>query len=227
MNNKSPLYSMVLVILSVYVLVALLLEAFWIEDPEIKAVLQYLDFMVCMLFLWDFFVCLFTAESKRIYMKWGWIDLLSSIPAIDPLRWGRISKVVRIIRYLRAIKSLKIIVRSVSASRFETLSICVFLVVFISFTLSAAFILEFERSYESGIDTAESALAWALLNIVNAKTSISQALSPEGIFMTVFLNKVGLLIFAYLNSMIVAWLVLNVKKANTEKSVLNTADDGT
>ena len=224
-TKGSPLYNLVLLFLSVYVLSALLIEAFLVKDEEIKLVLQYIDFIVCIFFLTDFFVNFFTAESKIDYMKYGWIDLLSSIPAVDPLRWGRISKVVRILRYLRALKSIKVILNSLHASKLETLTLCVFLVVFLSFTLSAAFILEFEREHSSSINTAESALWWTFLNIMNAKQAISQAASVEGITMTIILNKVGLLLFAYTNSMIVAWLITQKTATNTLLNVPNRTQE--
>ncbi|WP_201777827.1 ion transporter [Thalassomonas actiniarum] len=207
-QQGSPLYNLVLIFLSVYVLATLSIEAFLIEDQEIKQVLQYIDFAVCCIFLCDFFVNFYQAESKSQFLKWGWLDFISSIPAIDPLRWGRVSKVVRVIRYLRAIKSIKILVKSLHVSKYETFTLSILLIVFVSFTLSSAFILEFERSYNSSINTAESALWWAFLNLMNAKTSISQAVSHEGIIMTTVLNKVGLLLFAYVNSMFIAWLVV-------------------
>ena len=199
-------------------LAALILEAFLIKNIEIRRVLQYIDFFVCVIFLADFIACFARAESKMKYMKWGWIDLVSSIPAIDPLRWGRVSRIVRILRYLRAIKSAKVILQSLHASKFETLTISVFLVVFITYTVSAAIILEFEKGLGSGISTAEQALWWAFLNLMNAKASISQALSSEGVAMTIVLNKVGLLLFAYGNSMIVAWLVLQKRSSATLSS---------
>ncbi len=207
-ETGSPLYQLTLFVLSIYVLAALLAEAFIVHDAEIRGVLQYIDFGICLIFLTDFFVNVYRAESKREYLRWGWIDFVSSIPAIDILRWGRVSRVVRILRYLRALRSVRILLQGIKASRFETLTWSVFLIVFVSFTLSAAFILEFERSYESTINSAESALWWAFLNLMNARTSINQALSPEGIIITTVLNKIGLLLFAYLNSMLVAWLVL-------------------
>lgn len=213
-EKGSPFYNLVLLFLSVYILIALLVEAFLVEDAEIKQVLQYIDLVVCIFFLLDFFINLFSAESKLKYMKWGWIDLVSSIPAIDPLRWGRISKIVRIVRYLRAIKSIKVLLSSLHTSKIETLSLCVFLTVFIAYSLSSAFILDFEREHSSGINTAESALWWSFLNLMNAKTAVTQALSPEGITMTIILNKVGLLLFAYVNSLIVAWLVIQRQGKN-------------
>jgi len=211
-EKGSPLYQIVLLFLSVYVLGAILVEAFLVSDTEIKQVLQYIDLFVCMFFLLDFFVNFTLAKSKLEFMKWGWLDLVASIPAIDPLRWGRVSKVIRIVRYLRALKSVKILVGSLHASKYETLSLCVFLVVFLTFTLSAGFILEFEKEYHSQISTAEGALWWAFLNLLNAKSSITMAQSSEGVAATILLNKVGLLLFAYLNSMLVAWLVTKRKE---------------
>ena len=225
-DTRSPLYNLVLIFLSVYVLSALVVESFYVTDPEVAKVLQYIDLFICLFFLYDFFSCLYQAESKRAYLKWGWIDLLSSIPAVDPLRWGRVSRVIRIIRYLRAIKSLKVLVSNLHASRFETLSLCVFLIVFVSFSLSSAFILEFERSYNSSLSSAESALWWSFLNIMNAKASINQALSPEGAVITTYLNKVGLLLFAYFNSMLVAWLVVQRQTATRVSAASSASDEG-
>ncbi len=213
-EKGSPFYRLILVFLSIYILIALIMEAFFIKDEEMRQVLQYIDFAVCMFFLADFFVNFFSAESKLKYMKWGWIDLISSIPAVDPLRWGRISKVVRIIRYLRAIKSIKVLLNSLHSSKMETLSLSVFLSVFLVYSLSSAFILEFERGFSSGINTAESALWWAFLNLMNAKTAVTQAMSPEGITATIILNKVGFLLFAYINAMIIAWLVHQKQSRN-------------
>jgi len=72
--------------------------------------------------------------------------------------------------------------------------------------------LELEKDHAGGIDTANKALWWAFLNIMNSKVSISQAQSVGGMITTVILNKIGLLLFAYFNAMIVAWLVQKSKR---------------
>jgi voltage-gated potassium channel len=102
-ERGSPLYQLTLLALSIYVLTALVAASFFVRDPEIRLVLQYIDLSVCMLFLFDFGHNLYKAESRPGYMKWGWIDLVSSIPMIDPLRWGRLGRNVRILRFFRAI----------------------------------------------------------------------------------------------------------------------------
>lgn len=200
-------YQLFLLVLSIYVLAILFAEEFLITDPETRRLLQYVDLVVCMIFLMDFFVNLFTAPNKLKYLKWGWIDFLASIPMIDPLRWGRLSRVVRILRFLRTIKSMKVLIQSIQRSKFQSFTLIVFLVSFIAYTLGASLILEFESEYGGEINTANEALWWAFLNVMNAKIAITQAQSPYGMAVTVVLNKVGLLLFAYFNAMIIAWLV--------------------
>jgi voltage-gated potassium channel len=224
-RQSSPLYNLVLLFLSIYVLSILTIEAFFITDPEVKKVLQYIDFGVCFIFLCDFFKSLYVAESKSKFLKWGWVDFISSIPAVDPLRWGRVTKAVRLIRYLRAVKSIRILLNSIHANKYETFTLCIFLIVFVSFTLSSAFILEFEREFESDINNAESALWWAFLNILNAKTAIGQAVSSEGVIMTTFLNKIGVLLFAYMNSMFIAWLVFQKRTEIAPANYVKNTND--
>ncbi|RLT96359.1 ion transporter [Ketobacter sp.] len=206
-EKGSAIYQLFMLALSVYVLSALTLEMFIVQDDEIKKVLQYVDLAICMFFLFDFFLNLITAESKLKYLKWGWIDLISSIPVLDSLRWGRLSKVIRIVRFLRSLRSIKAIYENVQSSKIQSLSFVVLLVTFLSYTVCASLILHFERESNVGLNTAAEALWWAFLNIMNAKISIATAETHAGQLMTILLNKIGLLLFAYFNGIIIAWLV--------------------
>ena len=110
-------------------------------------------------------------------------------------------------------------------SKFQSLTLVVFVVVFFSYTVCASMILEFERPYNSPINSAEAALWWALLNVLNAKVALTQAISPEGILATVLLNKIGLLIFAYINASIVAWLISRRTDTNQQRDTVSRLDD--
>lgn len=211
---RHPAWQLCMLVLSVYALGSLSLESFVVTDPEIRSVLVTVDLMVCAVFFADFLVLLLNAPSKRQYLfGWGLIDLLSSIPMVDPLRWGRLARIVRIINILRAVKSLRVIGSSVKASPFETLSVMTFIVVFVSFSVAAGLILEFERGYGSSLKTSSDALWWSFLSIMNAKGGFHLPVSADGVLATVYLNKIGLLLFAYLNGSIVAWLLNNRSKS--------------
>jgi voltage-gated potassium channel len=67
-------------ILSVYVLGQLLIEAFLPLSEDITRLFQYADFVVCGVFFLDFVGNFRAAPSKLKFMKWGWIDLLTCIP---------------------------------------------------------------------------------------------------------------------------------------------------
>ena len=205
--ERSATYSLFMLAISIYVLVIIFLDSFFITDPEVKLVLQYIDFSICIFFLIDFFISLYRAENRLQYMKWGWLDLISSIPAVDPLRWARVSKIIRILRFLRTIKSIRFLIISIQQSKIQSFTLIVLLVTFLAYTICASLILEYERELDSSIKTAEDALWWAFLNIMNAKISITQAQSSVGAVMTVILNKVGLLVFAYFNAIVIAWLI--------------------
>ena len=216
---RHPAWQLCMLVLSLYALASLSLEALIITDPEISRVLGTVDLMICLVFFADFLTLFFTAPSKRDYMmRWGWIDLVSSIPMVDPLRWGRLARVVRVLTILRAIKSIRVIGDSVKASPFETLSVMIFVVVFVSFSVSAGLILEFERGYNSPLTTSADALWWSFLSIMNAKGGFHAPVSPDGILNTVYLNKIGLLLFAYINGSIVAWLVSNRRKPTIDNT---------
>lgn len=206
-EKGNAVYQIFLLILSVYVLVVVFLETFFITDPELSLLLQRIDLCICFVFLADFFINLHNAPRKLAYLKWGWIDLISSIPLIDPFRWGRLARVIRILRFVRTLKSMKVLISSLNASRFQSLTLVVLLITFMAYTICAAAILELERNAASGISTANEALWWAFINIMNSKVSVAQAQSTGGIVATVVLNKIGLLLFAYLNAITIAWLV--------------------
>ena len=208
-KSRNPLLQILMLFLSIYVLVTLSVESFLISDPEIRSVIQKIDVFICALFLLDFLYLFFSAPNKREYMRWGWLDLISSIPLIDPLRWGRLARVIRIFRVLRAFKSLKVIYEHVKSSPFETLSIMIFLIVFFSFSIGATLILDFERAYDSELKDANDALWWSFLSILNAKVNLPVPLSGEGIITGVYLNKIGILLFAYINGMVISWIVQN------------------
>src|SRR6478609_6179827 len=103
-NKIGPLNLLVLV-LSVYVLLALLVDTLLTIPPEIGKILSLVDNAICVFFLFEFGVRFYRAESKLKFMKWGWVDLISSIPNVDFLRAGRTLRLIRLLRILRAFRS--------------------------------------------------------------------------------------------------------------------------
>src|SRR5438105_6211862 len=106
-SERLGLLQVLTLILSVYVLVALLVQSTVKLSSDTVKTLEGIDFFVCVVFLADFFVRFYQAPSKSKFLKWGWIDFVSSIPMLNIFRVGRVVRIVRIFRILRAFRSMK------------------------------------------------------------------------------------------------------------------------
>src|SRR5262245_61743310 len=102
-ENNVTAFQLVMLVLSIYVLGALTAEVMMKIPPKVEALLEVFDTAICCVFLGDFFYRLYHAQNRLVFMKWGWIDFVSSIPMVSAFRWGRAIRIVRILRILRTI----------------------------------------------------------------------------------------------------------------------------
>ncbi|MEO5715319.1 MAG: ion transporter [Luteolibacter sp.] len=152
-------------ILSVYVIGALCVDQIFTLSESTKTILQWVDFGVCMVFLTDFFIRLSRAPSKRAFMKWGWIDFVTSMPMMGTLRFGRALKIIRI---LRAVRSIKLLLKyAIECGKISPLGTVAIISVGLVF-LSAFAIFQFENPLDSpdgNIKTIGDAFWWAYVTI--------------------------------------------------------------
>jgi voltage-gated potassium channel len=162
-------FQFVIMVLSVFVLAILtveLLPASWVPLPaEVRRLLNWIDNVVCMVFLADFIVRFRGAPSKMVFMRWGWIDLLASLPEIEMLRWGRVFRLFRLLRIVRTLRTMRDFLRVLYASRARGGVASVLVIVFLVLSLSSIGILLVETDARSNIHTAGDALWWAITTI--------------------------------------------------------------
>src|ERR1039457_2781751 len=96
--GKVGIFQIVVLILSIVVLGALAADTAFKLPGEISDVLRTLDWLICFVFIIDFGIRFYKAESKLVFLKWGWIDLIASIPNLPVLRVGRLVRILRVIR---------------------------------------------------------------------------------------------------------------------------------
>lgn len=199
--------NLLIVALSIYVLGALLVDTFFELDPEVSRLLSLLDDMICVVFLYDFVVRFRRAENKWKFMKWGWIDLLSSIPTLEYFRPGRTLRLLRILRVLRAIRSVKHLMTFVFAKKVKgTFStVAIFAVLMILFSSIA--ILQVEDDPNSNIKTAEDALWWAYVTITTVGYGDKYPVTTEGRLIAVALMTTGVGLFGTFTGYIASWFV--------------------
>ena len=217
--HLSPLQVATLV-LSVYVLLALFVQSVYPLSAETTAFLARIDHCVCLVFLADFVVQFFRAPSRLAYMKWGWIDLLSSIPMLESFRIGRLARVISVIRLLRAFRSLKYLLNYLFRQRRTTSLAAVASISFVFVIFSALAVLQFETSPEANIRTPGDAFWWAYVTITTVGYGDKYPISHEGRIVAVMLMTIGVGLFGIFTGFVASHFVepeLEEEEADIEK----------
>lgn len=151
-----------LIVLTLIVLAGQVADTVFILPKEVSSLVHMIDTFACALFFADFCYRFYQAESKLRFMKWGWIDLIASIPNLEVFRWGRLVRVLRVIRLLRGVRSLQLVLAAVFERRLQggVTSLAFAAILLVGF--SSASILVCERAPDSNIKSAEDALWWSI-----------------------------------------------------------------
>jgi len=209
-------FHIVILILSIYVLSALFAQKLLYLTPEMHRLLDGIDALICLVFIYDFFARLYYAPDRRTFVKWNWIDLISSIPMVDVLRWGRIPRVIRIVRLLRAFRSVKVLMSYLFKNRakgtvFTLNTIAIILIIF-----SSIAILNFEIEPHSNIRTAEDALWWSFVTLATIGYGDKYPVTLEGKLVAVFLITTGVGVFSTLTAYIATLFFAPEQQKETE-----------
>jgi len=189
-------YQLFILGLCIFVLVALGARSFFRLDAETAKILDYADTAICVVFLLDFFRSLMTAGNKvRYLVRWGWLDLLSSIPAVDILRWGRSARAVRIVRVLRGLRATRtlgtrLLDMRASSAFWATALFAILVTVFGSIA-----ILHLENGPESNIKSAADAMWWAFVTVTTVGYGDLFPVTPAGRVLASVLMVTGIGIF--------------------------------
>lgn len=193
--------------LSLYVIIALIVDTFFPLSQEVHLLLQEVDYVVCVIFFIDFLHRFFTAKSKLRYMRWGWLDLLSSIP-MNFFLAGRLFRIFQLIRVVRAIRSIELIthffIRNKVRSAFTSAAMLAFLMI----VFCSIGILQFEKNVaNSNIKTAEDALWWSYVTITTVGYGDKYPVTTEGRILAVLLMTVGVGLFGTFTAYVASWFV--------------------
>ena len=203
-----PLYHLFMLALCILALAGIVLQHAFRQDPEIESVLDAADFMICVAFAIDFLVSLWTAQDRARYLvTWGWLDLLSAIPMIDPVRWGRVARIARIARLLRSIRAARVLSTVILAKRRQSTLLAASLVAFVLITASSTAILHFEVSADANIKTAENALWWAFATITTVGYGEFYPVTAEGHLIAAILMTAGVGLFGAFSAALAAWFL--------------------
>lgn len=158
-------WQILILFLSLYALVALVVQTFCPVSAEVSHVLDLFDNAICLVFLADFFWNLARSKNKAAFLKWGWLDFISSIPTFEVLRIGRLARVVRILRILRGMRSMRRVVGHLYRNKAQGGLYTAMMITFTLLVGGSVFILHAERGSASEIQTASDAIWWAVVTV--------------------------------------------------------------
>ena len=213
---KIGIFQIALLILSILILIALTFDAVFNLPTEFSRLIQSVDFLVCTMMGIDFFYRLYHAENKINFIKWGWIDLVASIPNLDILRWGRLVSVLRIIRVLRALRSLHRIIQIFLNNKVETGAVSLGLMAFLLIVFSSASILIVERGDNTNIKTAEDAVWWSMSTMTTVGYGDKYPVTHEGRIIGMFLMITGVGMFGGLSGLIASMFLGATKRESDQ-----------
>lgn len=218
-KEKLSVFQIAILILSIYVLAALLLQLLFKLPAQIVKILDIFDFIVCIIFLIDFFYRLFASKNKISFLKWGWIDFISSIPTIDILRWGRFVRIFRILRLLRAFKSTKTLVAYFFKNRANGSLVTAAIITFLLVLFGSIAILSLEDLPTSNIHNAIDAVWWAFSAISTSGSGDKYSVTSAGKLLSVLLAAGGIGLFGTFTAYIARYF-LEPEKINEKTDIL-------
>jgi voltage-gated potassium channel len=224
-TNKFTLFDLVIIVLSVYVLLALCITSFVPLPEQTMLLLDIIDDCICIVFLIDFVVEFIHAGNKLKYMKWGWIDLISSIPSFGFLRVGRLFKLIRLLRILRAFRSTKILMHYVFKSKIKGTMISVTIITILLAIFSSIAILSVETEPNSNIKTAEDAIWWAISTLTTSSIEDKYPVTFIGKLIGVVLTLSGVGIFGTYTAYIASIFVGARAKEDSDKEMDVDSDE--
>lgn len=208
-KKEISLFNIIILILSFYIILSLIVTTFFVLSKEIEILLNYVDNFICIIFLVDFGIRFKNANNKLVFMKWGWIDLVASIPFLDIFRAGRLLRLIRLLRIFRALKSTKSIFEHINRNKKQSALTSVALLSFVVVIFSSIAILEFETDVNSNIKTAEDAIWWSYVTITTVGYGDKFPITTEGRIIGAILMTTGVGIFGTFTALVSSWFIQN------------------
>jgi voltage-gated potassium channel len=211
-KEQNSVYLIFILVLSILAIIALGIETVFTLDQSTMQILGFADTAVCIVFFMDFLIQSSRTENKaKYFFTWGWIDLLSSIPMLEFLRWGRAVRIIRIFRVIRGLKSAKLITKAILEKRSQSTALAIILVFLVLISISSISVLHFESTAGGNIKTAGDAVWWAVASITTVGYGDKYPITTEGRILAAFLMTAGVGLFGTISGLVASALIVPSK----------------
>ena len=217
-TRKITTYDLVIGILAIFSLIILIPIYFGNLPPQDVAVLNYLEYALCVIFLFDFFRSLRLAPDKWGYfLKGGELDLLGSIP-ISAFAIFRVARLFRIVRLLRRMTGGQL--RRMFTGRLaqNTLLFTLVFALVLVFTIAWLVLIAEQGAPNANIKNYHEAVWWAFVTITTVGYGDYYPVTGWGQSLAVILMFFGLGIIGVLSSYLASTFI-SLQRRRSEKRV--------
>jgi voltage-gated potassium channel len=215
--RKLITYDLVIGILALFSLILLIPLFFGNVSSQNKTVLIYVEYALCVVFLFDFFRSLRLAPNKWAYFLkgGGWLDLLGSIPfyVLAIFRVARLFRIVRQLRRMTGGEVRRMLTRRLAQSTLQfTLVVALILV----FTIAWGVLLAEQSAPDANIKTYHDAVWWAFVTITTVGYGDYYPVTGWGQCMAVILMFFGLGIIGVLSSYLASTFISRERRRSAK-----------
>ena len=191
LGPASTTYRLFIVIMSFYAVISWIIIFIFPISESTQSIFLAIDGILSLVFLYDFLRNVITTNNRLNYLKWGWLDLLSSIPFLPILRILRIGAIVRIRRYLMNTTG-KSLFKAFGERRGESALLSTVIAIFILVLLASIAILNLEVDAPNGnIDDANDAMWWVWVTMTTVGYGDHVPVTSSGRFIGFILMTAG------------------------------------
>lgn len=196
--SESTNYQVFMLALSIYAVIIWVGLFILPIRTSTEEILLILDHLFAVIFLYDFIRRLVRSPNKLDFMKWGWLDLLSSIPGLPLLRIFRLAGIYRARQELRKTTGRSLIA-NFRERRGESALLSLIFSLLVLILFASILIIQFEAGAPgSTIETGGDSIWWSFVTMTTVGYGDMVPVSNEGrmvglIVMTAGVAMVGVL----------------------------------
>jgi voltage-gated potassium channel len=193
-------------VVAVVSLLLVLLETFLRIPAHVLPILHDIDRLSCLVFLADILVRWRRVRWSASFWRWGWIDLLASIPFDPAFRSLQAIRIYRVVRLIRVLKKLNTLTTGTSLNE-KLLALPGIALVMVFF--STMLIVEVERTAPNAtIRTGADGLWWALTTVTTVGYGDTYPVTAEGRIIAAVLMLIGIALFGSVSAIVTSKLIL-------------------
>jgi len=206
LQEKLEIWDWSVLVVSVISLVLIIWETFFNLPPDTLNRFILIDRYACAIFMVDVLVRWRRMGWSRKYWKWGWLDVLASIPLDGAFRALQAIRIYRFVRLARIIYKFKGITTGTTLNE-KILAMPGITLVMILF--STTLIVEVERKAPNAlIKNGGDAVWWALSTITTVGYGDIYPVTTEGRFIAAGLMMVGIALFGSISAFVTSKIIL-------------------